>query len=50
MTEMKKQISIVLEADTYFDELKLMRDLKIFFLNYDVLIVGTHIKSIKKNP
>ena len=47
MTELKKQISIVLEADIYFDELKLIRDLKTFFINYDVQIIGTHVKTIK---
>jgi hypothetical protein len=47
MTELKKQISVVLETDNNFDELSLVSDLKKFLYNYDVSIVGTHIKTIK---
>ena len=47
MEELKKQMSIVLEADNSFDELVLMKNLKDFLYNYDVRIVGTHVKIIK---
>lgn len=43
----KKQMSIVLEADNDFNELKLIADLKNFLYGYDVQIVGTHVKTIK---
>jgi len=43
----KKQMSIVLEADDDFDELKFIKDFKVFIFNYDVHIVGTHVKTIK---
>lgn len=47
MTELKKQMSIVLEADNSFDELFFLGLLKSFIYDYDVQIVGTHVKIIK---
>ena len=44
---LKKQMSIVLEADNDFDELTLIKSLKDFLNKYDVQIIGTHVKTIK---
>lgn len=48
MTDMKKQISLVLLTSKDFDEYNLIKDFEKLILKYEGLeLVGTHIKKIE---